>query len=72
MFDMKKCPDCDGDHLVDSSLGNGECSDCHGTGQNLDFVEDVMDVMNEEEQGCKTCDGSGVCQTCVGDGYIDE
>jgi len=72
MFDMVKCPDCDGDNAMDPSVGNGKCSDCHGTGQNLDVLEDVADALSEEEQGCETCGGSGTCQTCKGDGYVEE
>jgi DnaJ-class molecular chaperone len=67
---MKKCPDCDADAIFDSSIGNGECSGCHGTGGELDPLEEFVEALSSQPQTCKKCSGSGKCQTCGGDGYL--
>lgn len=38
---MAKCPDCDGESLWDVNIGNGKCSCCHGTGQEIDPLESL-------------------------------
>ena len=51
-----RCPDCDSGLLT----GDGRCSHCHGSGTNLNLASDVPQ--------CLFCKGTGVCQTCRGDG----
>src|SRR5262249_24108021 len=53
-----RCPDCDSGMLN----GDGRCSHCHGSGTNLNFASDVPQ--------CLFCKGTGVCQSCGGDGMI--
>lgn len=61
---LRKCPDCDGDATFDpQETGNGVCSECHGSGWNLDPLE------NEE---CPACGGEKKCQTCRGKGHIKD
>lgn len=62
--ERRKCPDCDGDATFDpQETGDGVCSECHGSGCNLDPLE------NEE---CPACGGKRRCQTCRGKGYIND
>ena len=51
-----RCPECDSGLLT----GDGRCSHCHGSGTNLNLASDVPQ--------CPFCKGTGVCQTCRGDG----
>lgn len=61
-LEMRKCPDCDGDHMLfPQDYGNGVCSECHGTGRNLD------PLVNE---ACPMCHESLKCQTCRGKGWV--
>jgi hypothetical protein len=75
MSNKIKCPDCDGVRVFGG--GDGKCSDCNGTGgggildciaANIAPTAEAADELRE----CDTCNGSGVCQTCDGEGYIDE
>jgi hypothetical protein len=43
--------------------GNGRCSDCFGTGQNIHLNSSVPE--------CRLCGGSGTCQRCGGTGTIE-
>ena len=67
---VAKCPDCSGESLFDSSVGDGKCSTCNGTGDELDPLEGVGEAMMGLPQTCKECGGSGTCRTCGGDGEI--
>jgi len=67
---MEKCPHCDGDAMLQSSVGNGECSECHGTGGELDPLEGLAEALSDLPQTCKECGGSGKCQKCGGKGYL--
>ena len=67
---MVKCPDCDGETWFDKDCGDGKCSECHGTGGELDFLEGVTEALSGLPQKCKVCHGSGKCQTCYGKGYL--
>jgi DnaJ-class molecular chaperone len=67
--DRKVCPDCDGMGFGNFT-GDGQCSACHGTGGELNVIEAVADILAGESQECKVCGGSGVCQTCNGEGEI--
>jgi len=67
---MTLCPDCDGESLFDDEIGDGKCSECHGTGLELDPLEALVEALGDEPQTCKECEGSGKCQTCKGDGYL--
>lgn len=65
---MEDCPDCDGTRVFGG--GDGKCSDCHGTGRELDPLTAFTEALSGQSQKCDTCDGSGVCQTCYGKGYL--
>jgi len=68
---MEKCPDCDGDSMLDpTGRGNGKCSECHGSGGELDPLDGLAEALSNSPQTCKECGGSGDCQTCGGDGYL--
>lgn len=69
---ISKCPDCDCESVLDPNVGNGECPECHGTGGELDILEDLTDALSDLPRGCKECGGSGKCQTCGGNGYIND
>ena len=67
---MAKCPDCDGEAVFSNDTGNGNCSACHGTGDELDPLSGFTDALSGSEQKCKTCGGSGNCQTCNESGTV--
>lgn len=72
--DEERCPDCDAVAVLPiySDRGNGQCSECHGTGEGGIF-EDVADSLNplySVKSECDKCHGSGICRTCGGSGVI--
>lgn len=67
-----KCPDCYGDNILDSDCGNGECKPCRGYGYIQGFLEPLQKAMQGEDQECPVCHGTGICQTCKGDGFLDK
>jgi len=68
----RKCPDCLGEQTFDPSLGNGKCSECKGSGYELDLLEAFVVALNDNQQTCKACHGDKTCQTCEGEGYIED
>jgi len=68
----RKCPDCLGEQTFDQSLGNGKCSECKGSGYELDLLEAFVEALNDNRQTCKACHGDKTCQTCEGEGYIED
>jgi DnaJ-class molecular chaperone len=62
---MAKCPDCDGEKWFDKDVGDGKCSECHGSGVNPNPADIVL---GDEE--CPVCGTSGICQTCHGEGEV--
>lgn len=76
-----RCPDCDGEATFSpfQERGDGKCSVCHGTGY-ASFFDQLAASHNpflneeerEEESQCDSCGGSKVCQTCHGEGTIEE
>lgn len=72
MSDIRACKDCDGTNYMHGvgDVGDGNCRDCHGTG--LEGPLDALgDALTGQSQKCRTCDGSGDCQSCKGKGYFD-
>ena len=55
-------------HLCVTCGGNGECSQCNGTGE----VDCECRCGHEHEAECKTCHGSGDCEGCDGAGDSDD
>ena len=45
-------------------VGNGKCSQCHGSGTNLNLASDAPQ--------CLFCKGTGARQTCGGDGTFSQ
>lgn len=68
---MIKCSDCDGERIFDPDCGDGKCSDCHGTGLELDPLTAFTEALSGQSQKCDTCGGTGECQTCYGKGYLN-
>jgi len=69
VFNTIDCPDCDSERAFGG--GNGKCSDCHGTGLETNVFEALAESLSGQSQDCKSCNGSGECQTCYGKGYLD-
>jgi DnaJ-class molecular chaperone len=73
MSEGSRCPDCDSvkiNPFVDE--GDGNCSECHGTGEGV-LLEQLVDSFNPfGRQGteCWKCHGTGQCQTCGGSGIV--
>ena len=69
---MATCHDCDGYRgMLEGAIGNGECSECHGTGDASGLLEDFLEASGFERDDCSECDGTGECQECDGTGEID-
>jgi DnaJ-class molecular chaperone len=71
--DKEKCPDCDSVDVWSpySDKGDGKCSSCNGTG--IDLIDDIGNSLNpfyQTDDDCDECHGTGICQTCRGDGEI--
>jgi len=65
---MAECPDCDNILIrLPDSIGDGKCSDCHGTG--IDAADAMINILSDEHP-CNTCNGTGQCQTCGGTGEV--
>lgn len=65
---MAKCPDCLGSAAFSHDRGDGKCSECNGTGGELNVFEAGVEALAGHSQRCKACRGSRICQTCHGDG----
>jgi hypothetical protein len=59
------CPNC-------GILGCGECPKCGGSGEDPSFHAAVMHMGDDESEPCPECDGSGICSTCDGTGFVEE
>ena len=57
-YSERPCIFCDRNH-------NGNCSTCHGTGELRGLDGSILGSY------CRTCDGTGLCQYCGGDGIAD-
>lgn len=71
MFGMAgkvKCPDCYGVTIF--PIGTGVCSECNGTGEDISFWN--LSNWVGEPDPCPECSGSCVCQTCNGEGMVDD
>lgn len=58
----ERCEDCSGQHWSVNGQGDGKCGDCAGTG--------IDGGLLSIDSPCRECDGSGVCQTCDGEGLV--
>src|SRR4051812_7272633 len=62
----QRCPDCNNIYntLVSFESANGKCHHCHGRGRYSSVAFGI-------EQECLKCHGTGICQTCHGEGETD-
>lgn len=65
---LRNCTDCN--YVSDDDTpSDGKCSECGGSGY-VGFFEGAVRAIATESQECDKCHGSGVCQTCDGQGYF--
>ena len=58
------CPDC--------FLGDGKCIHCDGTGDDYGLLSELGSIGDGDLMDCSYCNGTGVCNTCDGSGFIEE
>ncbi len=64
------CLDCDAPSIF-GNTGNGKCSNCYGAGEKSGYMDAIIPSLKKDNpEQCPVCDGTGVCQTCQGDGYL--
>lgn len=73
----RRCLDCDNIYVgyiteaFAAERGNGECSDCHGTGiSSSDWLVKAATFRQEGDIPCEKCSGTGQCQNCGGNGRV--
>lgn len=73
---MAECHDCDapdvGAAVLLKSKGNGVCSHCHGTKISPDFGDNVDAIIDQQDDPCSNCNGTGQCQSCGGTGVVGD
>lgn len=72
----RRCTDCQSIDLSGwgfTSKGNGRCKECDGTGHDR-LTEAIVQFgtlgLEDGKYNCKTCYGTGQCQTCGGTGVV--
>ena len=64
---MARCPDCYASSEEIELVGDGKCRECLGTGKDQSLIDSAVE---DEEEACWSCRGSGMCQTCGGTGEV--